>query len=309
MLVRLNKYLADCGIGSRRQADKMIEEGQVTVNGKRVYELGVKVDPRDDKVLVNGKPIRQPTMKLYIMFNKPTGVLTTMDDPLERPTIKQYIKKVPLRVFPIGRLDWDSEGLILLTNDGDYAQKVMHPKEEVTKTYLVKLQRAPSSEQIQKLLRGVSIPDGKVAAKSILKISRGKEDHPWYKIVITEGKNRQIRYMFEKIGNDVLKLQRVAIGCLRIGSLKKGAFVYLNDVAKDRVFQPDMPEEVQEKKSYKGRSAESVSRGVNKRFERREESSTRSLKKVGRKRPVIESKKGTKRNPVFKKSKDIFGDD
>lgn len=155
----------------------------------------------------------------------------------------------------------------------------------------------------------MSIPDGKVAAKSILKISRGKEDHPWYKIVITEGKNRQIRYMFEKIGNDVLKLQRVAIGCLRIGSLKKGAFVYLNDVAKDRVFQPDMPEEVQEKKSYKGRSAESVSRGVNKRFERREESSTRSLKKVGRKRPVIESKKGTKRNPVFKKSKDIFGDD
>jgi 23S rRNA pseudouridine2605 synthase len=134
-LVRLNKLLSERGISSRRGADKMIEEGQVVVNGKKVYELGVKVNPNKDKIVVDGKPLKTKGENLYIMFNKPKNVITSMNDPLERATVADFMESVPTRVFPIGRLDWESEGLILLTNDGEFAQKVMHPKTEVTKTF------------------------------------------------------------------------------------------------------------------------------------------------------------------------------
>src|SRR5437868_2033087 len=254
--LRLNKLIADSGLASRRHADRMIEEGQVTVNGKRVYELGIKVDPAHDAVMVNGKPLKKPLENIYILFNKPRGVLTTMEDPLDRPTIAEYLEGVPGRVFPVGRLDWDSEGLLLLTNDGDFANKVTHPKAEVTKTYLVKVDGQPSKEDIQKLLRGVSIVGGRVAAKHIEKVKRqeGSDKYDWYKMVITEGKNHQIRQMFEKIGFDVMKLQRVAIGRLRIGAVDRGELVYLNDAAVERVFLPDAPDEIKLKKTYKGRA-------------------------------------------------------
>ncbi|WP_374075317.1 pseudouridine synthase [Bdellovibrio bacteriovorus] len=257
--VRLNKLIADAGLASRRHADRMIEEGLVTVNGKRVYELGIKVDPQSDRILVDGKPLRKPlTQKLYLVMNKPKGVLTTMDDPHERPTIAEYLEGVPSRVFPVGRLDWDSEGMLLLTNDGDFANKVMHPKAEVTKTYLVKLDGQPQPHQIEKLKKGVSIVGGKVSARHIEKIKKAGDNksdkYEWYKIVITEGKNRQIRQMFAKVGFDVLKLQRVAIGRLRLGALKTGELVYLNEAAIERVFLPDDPEEVKTKRTYKGRA-------------------------------------------------------
>lgn len=257
--IRLNKLIADSGLASRRHADRMIAEGQVTVNGKRVYELGVKVDPQNDRILVDGKVLRKPlSEKVYIMLNKPRGVLTTMDDPLDRPTVKELlVEKVPMRVFPVGRLDWDSEGLLLLTNDGDYANRVMHPKEEVTKTYLVKLDGQPEAKHLEKLRRGVTIEGGKVAAKHLEKITKSGEKksdkYDWYKIVITEGKNRQIRQMFEKVGFDVLKLQRVAIGRLRLGALKSGELVFLNDVAIERVFLADTPDDVKAKKTYQNR--------------------------------------------------------
>lgn len=257
--VRLNKLIADSGLASRRHADRMIEEGLVTVNGKRVYELGIKVDPSADRILVEGKPLRKPlAQKLYIVLNKPKGVLTTMDDPHERPTIAEYLGDVPTRVFPVGRLDWDSEGMLLLTNDGDFANKVMHPKAEVTKTYLVKLDGQPQPFQIEKLRKGVTIIGGRVSAKHIEKVKKSgdkkSEKYEWWKIVITEGKNRQIRQMFAKIGFDVLKLQRVAIGRLRMGALKVGELMYLNDVAVERVFLGDDPEELKTKKTYKGRA-------------------------------------------------------
>ncbi|UYL10008.1 rRNA pseudouridine synthase [Bdellovibrio sp. SKB1291214] len=258
--VRLNKLIADSGLASRRHADKMIEEGLVTVNGKRVYELGVKVDPQHDKILVDGKVLRKPlSQKLYLIFNKPAGVLTTMDDPEGRPTIAEYLGDVPSRVFPVGRLDWDSEGMILLTNDGDYANKVAHPKEEVTKTYLVKLDGKPEPRHLQKLKDGVSIVGGKVSARHIEKIKKSgdnkSEKYEWYKIVITEGKNRQIRQMFAKIGFDVMRLQRVAIGRLRMGAMKAGELMFINDVAANRVFLADDPEDLKVKKnSYKGRA-------------------------------------------------------
>lgn len=250
--IRLNKLIAEGGIASRRSADKIIEEGRVQVNGRKVYELGIKVDPNVDRITVDNKPLRSRHELVYAMFNKPRGVLTTMEDPLERPTIKEYVENLPVRLFPVGRLDWDSEGLLILTNDGDYANRIMHPKEEITKTYLVKIDGIPREEQIQKLLRGVTIVGGKVAARSVEKIKRGKEQYAWLKIVITEGKNRQIRQMFEKIGFDVLKLQRVAIGRLRLGNLDRGEMVFLNDVAAERVFLPDQPDEVRQKKTYQG---------------------------------------------------------
>ncbi len=260
--VRLNKLIADSGLASRRHADRMIEEGQVTVNGKRVYELGVKVDPQSDRILINGKPLRKPlSQKIYIIFNKPTGVLTTMEDPLDRPTVAEYLEGVTARVFPVGRLDWDSEGMLLLTNDGDFANKVMHPKAEVTKTYLVKLDGKPEAHQLEKLRKGVSIVGGRVSARHIEKIKKTGENksdkYEWYKIVITEGKNRQIRQMFAKIGFDVLRLQRVAIGRLRLGALKSGELAYLNDAAVQRVFLADDPEDVKTKRTYKGRAPSS----------------------------------------------------
>ncbi|MCC2678493.1 MAG: putative pseudouridylate synthase, partial [Pseudobdellovibrio sp.] len=250
-LIRLNKLLAERGLASRRGADKLITEGLVVVNGKKVYELGIKVNPYKDKITVDGKPLKSKAENIYIMFNKPKNVITSMSDPLERPTIADFMEDVPVRVFPIGRLDWDSEGLMLLTNDGDYAQKVMHPKTEVTKTYHVKLEGQPQPYQIKKLLTGVSIPGGRVKAKHVEKLKQTKtknkktsEKNDWYKIVITEGKNHQVKEMFKKIGFDVIKLHRVAIGKLRIGTLGRGEKVFLNEAAASRVFLADLPEEV-----------------------------------------------------------------
>lgn len=260
-LVRLNKLLAERGLASRRGADKLIEEGLVMVNGKKVYELGVKVNPNKDRIVVDGKPIKSKGESLYIMFHKPKNVITSMNDPLERVTVADYMADVPTRVFPIGRLDWDSEGLLLLTNDGEFAQKVMHPKTEVTKTYHVKLEGQPEPYKIKKLLTGVSIPGGRVKAKHVEKLKAIKSEigktskkNDWYKIVITEGKNHQVREMFKKIGYDVIKLQRVAIGKLRLGQLDRGEFVYLNEAATERVFLPDLPSEAVGRRDYRPKS-------------------------------------------------------
>lgn len=219
------------------------------MNGKTVYELGQKVLKNQDRIVVDGKPLKSVPEKIYIMLNKPRGVLTTMSDPMGRPTVADLIQEVPYRVFPIGRLDWDSEGVLLFTNDGEYSNAIMSPKSEITKTYLVKLDAPPAPEKIQKLLRGVSIIGGRVSARHIEKIKKVSENHPWVKVIISEGKNRQIRQMFAKVGLDVLKLQRVAIGRLRIGNLDRGQLVYLNDAAAQRVFLPDDPEELKVKKA------------------------------------------------------------
>ena len=279
---RLNKVISESGIASRRQADKLIENGEVTINGKRVFELGIKVNPKVDKIFVQGKPLKILKSKLYVALHKPQGVLTTMDDPHNRPTIAQFVNEMPVKVFPVGRLDWDSEGLLILTNDGDFAQRIMHPKHEVTKTYIVKLRREPTQDQVRRLLRGVTIVGGKVAAKSLEKIPRGKTEHPWYRIVITEGKNRQIRQMFEKINNDVLKLQRVAIGCLKLGKLKRGQWEILEDADVKKIFVADNIEMIHEKKRLKG-----------------------PQQKV--KAYDLKKKVNTKKNPLFKTKKELFG--
>lgn len=280
---RLNKIISESGIASRRQADKLIADGEVTINGKRVYELGIKVDPSKDRIFVSGKPLKVVHSKIYIALHKPQGVLTTMDDPLGRPTIAQFVEQMPVKVYPVGRLDWDSEGLLILTNDGEFAQKITHPKHEVTKTYLVKLERDPNQDQVRRLLRGVTIMGGKVTAKSLVRVPRGKSEHPWYKIIITEGKNRQIRQMFEKINNDVLKLQRIAIGTLKLGKLKRGEWEILEAGDLKKLFIADNPEAIKEMKSYKATPEKTIRKPTFKRT-------------------------GSKKNPLMKTKRDLFGD-
>lgn len=248
--IRLNKYLADCGITSRRGADQLIEEGQVQVNGKTVYELGVRVNPSVDRVVLKGKPVKPATQKIYVIFNKPEKVLTTMSDPEGRPTVSDYMEKLPVRVFPVGRLDWETEGLLLLTNDGEFAQKVMHPREDIPKTYLAKLDGQPSEVHLQKLLRGVTIPGGRVRALHVERVRIGEsKQYDWVKIVISEGKNRQVRYMFQKIGYDVKKLRRVAIGQLTLGNLQKGEYAFLDTLGISRIFKKRREEAVAARKA------------------------------------------------------------
>lgn len=207
------------------------------VNGKKVYELGVRVDPLNDRISVQGKPLNKAQDFVYYAFHKPKSVVTTMDDPLERPTVGEYIK-CKERVFPVGRLDWDTEGLLLMTNDGHFAQKVSHPKNEILKTYLVKLNDHAEQARLDKLKKGVSIVGGKVRAHSVEIIPMGKsKKYDWVKISIGEGKNRQVRKMFEKIGYDVMKLKRTSIGNLRLGSLKVGDHKLLTQKDLDKIFQ------------------------------------------------------------------------
>lgn len=261
--VRLNKALAEAGITSRRKADRLIEQGLVQVNGKKVYELGIKVNPDKDRIVVEGHPITFYHKKVYIMFHKPTSVLTTLSDPEGRPTVIDYFEKYPVRIFPIGRLDWDSEGLLLLTNDGDFANSVMHPRGEVTKTYLVKVSGQPEKNDIDKLIKGVTIIGGKAKVRYIEKLKRpdASEKYDWFKVVISEGKNRQIRQMFLKIGFDVLKLQRVSIGRLKLGSLPRGEWTEISEEQLKKIFIPDLPEELMVRRTPKVDSKKPSSAG------------------------------------------------
>lgn len=234
--VRLNKYLAECGVASRRKADALIEEGLVRVNGKPVFELGRKIDPLKDRVELKGKTVKPHPNKVYIMLHKPSGVLSTLEDPLGRPTILDLISS-PVRIFPVGRLDWDTEGLLLLTNDGEFSNKVLHPREQISKTYLAKVNGHPTDEHFKKLIRGVSIEGGKVRALFIERVKSKSSQYDWIRIVIDEGKYHQVRRMFEKIGFDVIKLKRVAIGNLQMGSLPRGQFTLLTPAQINKIFQ------------------------------------------------------------------------
>ena len=239
--VRLNRFIAQSGICSRREADNVIASGRVQINGRRVYELGIQVNPEQDSVKVDGKVIQVESKKVYFIFHKPKNVMTTMSDPEGRPCIADYTKQMGLRVYPVGRLDWGSEGLLLLTNDGDFANKVMHPKHAVTKTYLVKVDGNPQEAHLEKLKKGISIIGGKVKAKSVSLAHVGESDqYKWVRIIITEGKNQQVRKMFEKIGFDVLRLRRVAIGQLKLGSLRPGEMKSLGPKQTSMIFEEDL---------------------------------------------------------------------
>lgn len=227
VLERLQKFLAQAGIASRRHAEDLILEGAVTVNGA-VAELGCKVDPSRDFIKVHGKPIRLAVEdKVCVMLNKPRGFITTMDDPEARDTVMMLLKGLKARVKPVGRLDVQTEGLLLFTNDGDLANSVTHPAREMAKTYRVKVDGVMDEEDFEKLRHGVKLADG-MTAPAVVKPVKKTTTNSWIEITIHEGRNRQVRRMCEKLGHSVLKLKRVAIGPLSLGQLPLGAWRFLS---------------------------------------------------------------------------------
>ncbi|NOY53612.1 MAG: rRNA pseudouridine synthase [Deltaproteobacteria bacterium] len=221
--IRLQKIIANAGLASRREAERLIVDGQVTVNGKRVVDLGTKVDPEDSHIKVKGKLIRPESRKVYLMLNKPDGFVTTMKDPEGRPTVISLIHRIKERVTPVGRLDFHTEGLLLLTNDGNLAQAITHPAYHLPKVYRAKVKGKPSPEKLQKLRRGIRLKEGMTAPIEIKKI-KNLPANVILEITLHEGKNRQIRRMFESIGHPILKLTRTRIGPLPLGSLAPGKF-------------------------------------------------------------------------------------
>lgn len=226
---RLNKYLASTGVASRRGADKLIAEGKVKVNGKVVTELGTNINEKNDTVTVEDVIVKPETELKYVMFYKPKGCITTVSDEKGRKTIYDYLEdlKIP-HLFPVGRLDYDTEGLLLLTNDGDLAYKLTHPSYEVPKTYLVKVAGEMPEHKLAQLRKGVMI-DGEKTKRAKVKLLDYKDDISKLQITITEGKNRQIRKMIEAVEKEVLFLKRIAIGDLRLGGLARGGYRFLND--------------------------------------------------------------------------------
>ena len=222
MLERLQKILSEYGIASRRKAEELIKEGRITVNGQ-IAHLGQKADPEKDYIKVDGKLLIKPEPKVYYAFYKPRKVITSLIDPQGRPTIKDFIKGIKFRVYPVGRLDFDSEGLLLITNDGELAYHVIHPSSEIEKTYLVKVDGIIEPETIEKLKKGIKI-DGKLAIPVSVNLVRKLKANSWIKITLHEGRKRQIRKMLERVGHSVIRLIRIAIDGVKLEELKPGQY-------------------------------------------------------------------------------------
>jgi 23S rRNA pseudouridine2605 synthase len=216
---RLNKYLAHAGVGSRRHCEDLITSGRVSVDGRTVRELGTKVEP-EQRVCVDGQPVRAER-HVYWLVNKPRGYLCTNNDPAGRPRAVDLIPQVNQRVYTVGRLDEASEGLLLLTNDGDLANRLTHPRFGVEKTYLAQVAGVPAPSQLQQLLKGIWLSDGHVRARSIKRL-RSQGESTWLRIVLSEGKNREIRRMLARLKHKVLRLRRTAIGPVQLGHLPSG---------------------------------------------------------------------------------------
>src|SRR5262245_3959034 len=214
---RLNKYLAHAGVGSRRQCDALIQAGRVVINGVRITSPGVRVNPDTDKVSVNDTPVN-PERKVYWVFHKPRRVLCTNYDPAGRMKALDFLGHVDQRIYTVGRLDQDSEGLLLLTNDGDLANQLMHPRYGVEKTYLVQVAGFPSQDDQKKLLAGVFLADGKVKAKRVKRM-KVQGQSTWLRITLNEGKNREIRRMLSKLGHKVMRLRRMGLGPVKLDGL------------------------------------------------------------------------------------------
>lgn len=219
--VRLQKVLAQAGIASRRAAEIMIDEGRVEVNGKLVTEQGRRVDPERDHIRVDGSRIPSARRHVYVAFNKPKGVVSTMDDPEGRPTIAAYLPRGMPRLFHVGRLDFDTTGLLLLTNDGDLTQRLSHPSHEVSKTYLADVDGVMDNRALKRLEKGVSLDDGLVRPDRVKLVTRGNE-RTLVQITLHSGANRVVRRMLDAVGFPVRKLSRIAFGPVRLGVLPVG---------------------------------------------------------------------------------------
>jgi 23S rRNA pseudouridine2605 synthase len=222
---RLQKLLAHAGVASRRHAEQLIVEGRVMVNGAVITELGTKADPETDHIKVDGKRVGAPERLVYIAMNKPKDCMSTVMDPEGRPTVMDVLRGVKARVYPVGRLDYSSEGLLLLTNDGELAKGITSAASHVTKTYLVKTNGQLSADQEEKFREGVPLSGKKTAPAGLKLIQRAQ--NPWYEVRLIEGRQNQIRLMFKHFGRLVEKLKRVKIGFLELGSLQPGKIRHL----------------------------------------------------------------------------------
>ncbi|NLZ92204.1 MAG: rRNA pseudouridine synthase [Clostridiales bacterium] len=225
---RLQKYMASCGVASRRKCEEIIAEGRVKVNGVTVREAGLKIQPSKDKVTVDGREIIPANKPVYIMLNKPVGYVSTVRDQFKRPTVLDLLRGVKGRIYPVGRLDYDSEGLLLLTNDGNLAYGLTHPRHRVDKTYIVVVQGRPSRKEIDRIRKGVEI-DGRMTSPADIRVESIQGNKTAFRVVIHEGRNRQVRRMFGAVGYAVVSLKRTSIGKLQLGTLAPGRWRFLED--------------------------------------------------------------------------------
>ena len=233
---RLQKVIAASGIASRRKAEQLIVDGKVKVNGSVVTELGTKVVPGVDEIEVFGEKLESGGKKYYIMLNKPAGYLTTTTDDRGRKTVMELVSDIKARLFPVGRLDYDTEGLLIITNDGDFANKLIHPSKDIGKTYIAEIKGLPELSVLKILQRGVDIGEC-VTRPAEVELVKGNKHSSTIKITIKEGKKRQVRRMLEVVGHPVLSLKRVAIGPIMLGNLPKGKWRHLRREEIERIMR------------------------------------------------------------------------
>ncbi len=221
MIIRINKFLSEAGVASRREADRLSLDGRVRVKGRVIDELGAKLDDEKDLVQVDGRRVRKASALLYVVLNKPPGYLVTLKDPFGRRTVRELLPASLGRLFPVGRLDLDSEGLLVLTNDGDLAYRLMHPKFGVTRVYVARVEGRPDKEALVKLARGVPVGGRKTAPARVALLSHSPKSS-WLRLELHEGRKREVREMCRAVGHDVLELRRVEFGGLTLGKLRPG---------------------------------------------------------------------------------------
>jgi 23S rRNA pseudouridine2605 synthase len=236
MQERLQKVLAKAGIASRRKSEELIREGKVKVDGRVVTEMGVQVDPDTQEIECNGIPVVSQERKIYILLHKPAGFLSTVQDPQGRPIVTDLLQKIKERVYPVGRLDLDTKGALLLTNDGELAQKVLHPSHEVNKTYVAKVKGKPGPKKLGRLAKGIEL-EGRKTWPADIEVLHAEPQTSTIKIIIHEGRKRQVRKMFEAVGHPVLDLKRTAYGQLELGDLAPGTYRYLSPREVEMIFR------------------------------------------------------------------------
>jgi 23S rRNA pseudouridine2605 synthase len=233
--IRLQKYIAQCGIASRRKAEELIAEGRIAIDGVKVTEMGIRVIPGKNKITFDGKLVEEREQLVYYLLNKPKGYVTTLSDPQGRPIVTSLVKNSKARIFPVGRLDLDTEGALILTNDGEFAQKIQHPSHDIDKTYEALVKGCPQKAKIALLARGIFL-EGKMTSPAAIKVVSKAGKNCLMQITIHEGRKRQVKKMFDFIGHPVIHLKRTAYGKLTLGRIALGDFKQLNPSELNKIF-------------------------------------------------------------------------